>query len=173
MKHTTLARKKTESKLNRIVDGLMIIASFNMFFYLWPNANQEIYHVQLFRTHKHKIPMDFLLNARFCVFFPLSLSLETIESPQYSMNLKFVWVFEFVLNPLLLFFSYLFCILQYATVLHIANIIHALCTLLLRVNNGIRMFRTILNLNIFYTDFLHHFFYLKIKITEPNKYKEK
>lgn len=101
-------RKKTESKLNRIVDGLMFIALFNMFFYLWPNANQEIYHVQLFRTHKHKIPMDFLLNARFGVFFPLSLSLETIESPQYSMNLKFVWVFEFVLNPLLLFFSYLF-----------------------------------------------------------------
>lgn len=77
-------RKKTESKLNRIVDGLMIIASFNMFFYLWPNANQEIYHVQLFRTHKHKIPMDFLLNARFGVFFPLSLSLETIESTIFN-----------------------------------------------------------------------------------------
>lgn len=100
-------------------------------------------------------------SMRVWCFFSLSLSLETIESPQYSMNLKFVWVFEFVLNPLLLFFSYLFCnILQYTTVLHIANIIHALCTLLLRVNNGIRMFRTILNLNIFYTNFLHHFFFI-------------
>lgn len=91
-------------------------------------------------------------SMRVLVFF-FSLSLETIESPQYSMNLKFVWIFEFVLNPLLLFFSNLFCILQYATVLHISNIIHALCTLLLRVNNGIWMFRTILNLNIFYTNF--------------------
>lgn len=83
-----------------------------IFFYLWLNANQEIYHVQLFHTHKHRIRFDFLMCLHaFCTLGLLAIASNHNNGTTNSMNLKFdacSQAHKFALCPLLLSMHFIF-----------------------------------------------------------------